>query len=84
MPLSAVFAAAVGERAHRLFGLAAQRWNITPAFTAFAADARSVPLAASADPLASALRQALPLVMAELVPAADAGRGSAGQARPAG
>ncbi len=83
MPPSAALAAAVEERGHRLFGLAAQRWNITPAFSAFAADARSVPLAASADPLASALRQALPLVMAELVPAADTGRGPAGQARPA-
>jgi hypothetical protein len=45
LPPSAAFCAALDERAHRLFGLAAQRWDITPAFKAFAADARSVPLA---------------------------------------
>jgi hypothetical protein len=65
-PPSEPFSVAVGERAHRLFGLAAQRWNITPAFSAFAADARGVPLAASADPLAQALRQAQPLALADL------------------
>jgi HD-like signal output (HDOD) protein len=66
MPPSAAFAAAVGERAHRLFGLAAQRWNITPAFSALAADARGVPLAASADALATALRRAQPLALIDL------------------
>jgi hypothetical protein len=66
LPPSAAFCAAVDERAHRLFGLAAQRWNITPAFGAFAADARGVTLAASADPLACALRAAQPLVLADL------------------
>jgi HDOD domain len=66
LPPSGAFAAAIDERAHRLFGLAAQRWNITPAFTAFAADARSVPLVASADPLAVALRQARALLLSDL------------------
>jgi hypothetical protein len=77
MPPSAEFAASVAERAHRLFGLAAMRWDITPAFSRFAADARSASLAASADPLAMALRLAQPMAMAELVPAASAGPGAA-------
>jgi hypothetical protein len=72
MPPSAEFAAAVAGRAHRLFGLAAQRWDITPAFSRFAADARSVPLAQSDDPLARALRQAAPLALADLCPAGAA------------
>jgi len=58
-PLSTAFAAASEERAHRLFGRAAERWTITPAFTAFAADASRRPLAASSDPLAVVLRQAI-------------------------
>lgn len=55
-------------RAHRLFGLAAQGWDITPAFSALVADARRRPLASSDDPLAQALRAAHPPCMAELAP----------------
>ena len=50
--------AAVRGPAHALFGRAAESWQITPAFTAFAADARRVPLADSQDPLAQALKAA--------------------------
>ena len=60
-PLSTAFAVACEERAHRLFGRAAVRWNITPGFAAFAADACSQPLATSRDPLAAVLRRALDL-----------------------
>jgi HDOD domain len=45
-------------RAHALFGRAAESWQITPAFTAFAVDARRVPLADSKDLLAQALKAA--------------------------
>lgn len=58
LPPTAEFAQAAEARAHRLFGAAAQRWSITPAFSAFAADARSQPLAGSRNALAVALRQA--------------------------
>jgi hypothetical protein len=58
LPPTVAFADACAERAHRLFGQAAQRWHITPAFTAFGADARAHGLADSTDPLARALRQA--------------------------
>jgi len=58
-PLSSAFAAACEERAHRLFGRTAERWNITPAFRAFAADACLHRLANSRDPLAAVLRRAL-------------------------
>jgi hypothetical protein len=66
LPHSAVFSAGVDERAHRLFGLVAQRWNIAPAIRAFSADARSVPPAANADPLVAASRRAQGAVLAEL------------------
>lgn len=56
------------QRAHRLFGLAAERWQITPAFSAFVADARSTRLDHSADPMACALRAAQAPCMAELQP----------------
>lgn len=65
LPPSAAFAQALDEHAHRLFSQAAQRWAITPAFTAFGADARLRPLAQSSNPLAVALRQAqLPAMQA--------------------
>jgi hypothetical protein len=54
-------------RAHALFGRAAESWQITPAFTAFAADARRVPLPDSQDPLAQALRAALGPCLDELL-----------------
>lgn len=66
LPVTAPFEAALAERAHRLFGLAAQPWNITPGFTACAADAAAVPLAASQQPLVVALRMAQTPVMLAL------------------
>lgn len=65
-PCSEPFALAATDRAHRLFGQAAQRWSITPAFSAFAADARQCALAASTDPLAAALRAAQPAALVVL------------------
>lgn len=56
---SAAFVAELSELTHRLFGLAAQRWAITPGFTAFAADARQNGLANGRHPLAPLLQQAL-------------------------
>jgi len=69
LPPTAAFAHACDERAHRLFSQAAQRWSITPAFTAFGADAREHPLARSTDPLAAALRLAQGPTMAALAAA---------------
>lgn len=66
LPPSADFTVKLTRRAHRLFGLAAQRWNITPGFAALAADALAHPLAQSAQPLAVVLRNAQPLALAEL------------------
>ena len=65
LPPSLPFADAFAVRAHRLFGSAAQRWSITPGFSALATDARTVSLAASSNALACALQQALPRVMAD-------------------
>ena len=56
---SAAFVTELTEQAHRLFGLAAQRWTITPGFTAFAADARQNGLANGKHPMAALLQQAL-------------------------
>ena len=72
MPCSEAFALAAADRAHRLFGQAAQRWTITPAFSAFGADARQHALAASHDPLAAALRAAQPAALAALAAGASA------------
>jgi hypothetical protein len=69
LPVTEAFAIAVAERAHRLFGQAAQRWTITPAFTAFSADARETALAKSTLPLAMALRRAQALALAEFAAA---------------
>jgi len=66
LPPTAAFAAAAAERAHRLFGRAAQRWTITEGFTSFGADARERSLATSPHALAEALRQALPLAMSDV------------------
>lgn len=63
-------AAGLEQRAHRLFGRAAESWRITPAFTAFAVDAQRTDLAASHDPLGAALRAAQGLCMDELLTAA--------------
>jgi len=56
---SAAFVTELAEQTHRLFGLAAQRWTITPGFTAFAADARQNGLANGKHPMAALLQQAL-------------------------
>lgn len=75
LPPTAAFAQAAAERAHRLFGQAAQRWSITPAFAAFGSDARDHPLADSTDPLAAALRRAETQALAALAaPATGAAR----------
>lgn len=58
LPPSEAFGAALAEQSHRLFGLAAQRWDITPGFTALAQDARRNGLMAAVHPLAHLLRQA--------------------------
>lgn len=66
LPPSTDFAVKLTRRAHRLFGLAAQRWNITPGFAALAVDAQAHPLAQSTQPLAVALRQAQAEALVEL------------------
>lgn len=58
VPPSQGFGAALTEHTHRLFGLAAQCWDITPRFTALAQDARRNGLTAATHPLAQLLRQA--------------------------
>jgi hypothetical protein len=64
--ISVAGSAAMEVRAHHLFGKAAAPWQITPAFTAFAVDARGTDLAHSGDPMAAALRAAQPACMDEL------------------
>lgn len=68
VPPSQAFGAALTEQMHRLFGLAAQRWEITPQFTALARDARSNGMTAAQHPLAQLLRQAQQLALEELSP----------------
>lgn len=68
LPPSAAFEAALTEQTHRLFGLAAQRWDITPGFTALALDARRNGLAGGTHPLAGLLQQAAQLSLDELAP----------------
>jgi hypothetical protein len=64
---SQAFAQALTEHAHGLFGQAAQSWEITPGFTAFASDARANGLASSTHPLAPVLRAAQQHSMHETV-----------------
>jgi len=71
LPPTAAFGAAIEDRSHRLFGLAAQRWNITPGFSAFVAEARTRPLADCRHALAVALGHAMPLALADVAPAAQ-------------
>jgi hypothetical protein len=66
MPPSIAFAQQMTERAHRLFGLAAKRWEITPGFVALAQDARHNGFAASTHPLTSVLQWAQQRSMDEL------------------
>jgi len=67
-PISHEGIEALDARAHLLFGRAAVSWHITPAFSAFAADAQRVALDRSQHPLAIALRAAQRPCMAELAP----------------
>ena len=66
MPPSIAFTQQMTERAHRLFGLAAKRWEITPGFIALAEDARHNGLAASTHRLTSVLQWAQQRSMEEL------------------
>ncbi len=66
VPPSLTFGAALGEQAHRLFGMAAQRWDITPGFSALAHDAQRNGLTAATHPLAQLLRQAQQPTLDEL------------------
>lgn len=66
-PISVDGARELELRAHRLFGMAAQGWAITPAFSAFAVDAYRTPLDNSANAIAGALRRAQPTSLAEVV-----------------
>lgn len=66
VPPSQAFGAALTEQAHRLFGLAAQRWEITPGFSALALDARRNGLVAATHPLAPVLQQAQLAALDEL------------------
>lgn len=71
LPPSHAFATLLAERAHRLFGRAAQRWNISEGFSALAADAAQHRLASSALPLAAVLRNAQAACLAELLAPSD-------------
>jgi hypothetical protein len=73
LPLSEPGALALEKRAHRLFGLAARRWQITPGFQALAEDAQQQPLARSGLPLAASLRFALVEFVLEEQAAAEGG-----------
>jgi HDOD domain len=66
LPPSQAFAIACTERAHRLFGQAARRWDITPGFNALGRDALAQPLATSQQPLAMALRAAQAPALAQM------------------
>ena len=67
LPPSQAFGAELAEQAHRLFGQAAQRWDITAGFTALGQDARRHGLAAATHPLAKLLVQAQQPCLDELV-----------------
>lgn len=69
LPPSQAFGASLTEQAHRLFGMAALRWDITPGFTALAQDARRNGLVAATHPLAQLLRQAQQPCLDELASA---------------
>ena len=58
LPPSQAFGTALAEQAHRLFGQAAQRWDITAGFSALAQDARHHGLMGASHPLASLMLQA--------------------------
>lgn len=60
---SEAFSAAIERRAYRLFGRAARRWAITPAFAELGADTLRYPLSTSPHPLAVVLREAVPTAL---------------------
>ena len=66
LPPSEPFALRMAESVHRLFGLAAQRWEITLGFVAFAQDARRNGIAASTHPMMPVLQWAQQRSMDEL------------------
>lgn len=66
--LSGEAATRLESRAHRLFGLAAQPWDITPAFSALARAARTQALTDCPLPIAAALRAAHAEVLSGLDP----------------
>ena len=68
LPPSIGFAQQMTERAHRLFGLAAMRWEITPGFIALAEDARHNGLAGGTHPLSSLMQRAQQPSLDELSP----------------
>lgn len=68
VPPSRAFASVLDERVYRLFGLAAQRWEITPGFTALVRDAKANGLATAKNPLARLLPEASRRCMQELAP----------------
>lgn len=60
---SEAFAVALERRAYRLFGRAARRWAITPAFADLGADTLRHSLGTSPHPLAVVLREAMPAAL---------------------
>ena len=68
LPPSALFASALDLRVYRLFGQAAQRWEITPGFTAFAHAAWRQGPASATHPMAPVLQQALQRCVQEVSP----------------
>lgn len=60
---SMLFASHLAERTHRLFGLAARRWSITPGFAALADDAYNHGLTGGQHPMAPLLQHALQLCL---------------------
>ncbi len=67
-PPSTALVQAMGERAHGLFGLAAQHWEITPGFTAITRDARRHAISTSSHPVMPALRVAQQRSLGEIAP----------------
>lgn len=68
IPPSMAFVQQMTEKAHRLFGLAAQGWEITPGFIALARVARHNGIASSAHPLMPVLQWAQQRSMDEIAP----------------
>ncbi len=71
LPQSEPAALAIEGRAHRLFGQASRRWDITPGFRALGENALSTSLARSTLPLAQCLRRAQAALLLETPEAAQ-------------